>query len=156
MWQRLNTEFKWLSSSCINGCIRWGQLCTHIWFWANSNVWTAVEQFSFASCRNGAHTNSFFLWPVWSCRHSLGTLSKEVAVQCPPVQLVLHHQAKQPRGLTCGHYNRTNGRAFPASVKTGHLGFWYKQSGLGQVESWLDMAFSRNVIAGVFEGIRRV
>lgn len=46
-------------------------------------------------------------------------------------------------------------RPFPVSGKADHIGFWCKHSGLGLVESWLDMAFPGKVIAGVFEGIRK-
>lgn len=46
-------------------------------------------------------------------------------------------------------------QTFPVAVKACHTGFWYKQSGLGLVEGWLDMAFPRKVIARAFEGIKK-
>lgn len=44
---------------------------------------------------------------------------------------------------------------FPVAVKASLTGFWYKQSGLGLVKVWLDMAFFIKVIVRAFEGIKK-
>lgn len=89
-------DIKWLPSRCINVFICWGHVCEYTFDFQPIQMFEEQRSnFILGSCSYGACSNSFFLRPVWHCRHSLRSLPKEGMVQCPPVQFVLHHQTKQ-------------------------------------------------------------